>query len=185
MFFDIKAVTIKRSRTEADCLYWHIRILLFITRAPPRINSESYSLWFWQQFTLDSFQMFWNHTERLRFVLSLRILNSCIEFSVFQFLILKKCPQFLTPLTTMLLNTYPKQLYFFTGKAPLNLWCSPKSVVLPYFCGAPLNLRKDYSTNGSPKCALLPQICFWKKLIENGRFRTLNMKKMGRKKNCD
>ena len=74
---------------------------------------------------------------------------------------------------------------FFTGIAHLNLQGSPISVGLPYFCGAPLFLQKDYFTNGSPKSALLPQICFWKKLIENGRFHTLNIKKMDRKKNCD
>ena len=74
---------------------------------------------------------------------------------------------------------------FFTGIAHLNLQGSPKSVGLPYFCGAPLNLQMDYSTNGSPKCALLPQICFWKMLIENGRFRTQNMNEIGWEKNCD
>ena len=122
-------------------------------------------------------ELFWNDTKSLSFVLLLRILTIALS----SVLILKKCHQFYLHR----LQRYLSKLIIISGKAPLNLWGSPISAALPYFCGAPLNLQKDYSTNGSPKCALLPQICFWKKLIENGRFHTLNMKKMDRKKKCD
>ena len=72
--------------------------------------------------------------------------NYCVEFSVDS----EKMPSVLPTSTPTLFI-----------QIDYNFWeSSPKSVGLPYFCGAPLNLQKDYSTNGSPKCALLPQICF-------------------------
>ena len=112
MFFDMKAVTIKRSRTEAYCLYWHIRILLFITRAP-RINSESFSLWFWQQFTLIHFKCF---------EITLRDYVLFCHCTFWILLCWVKCNSIVdsekmpSDFTSFNYNsTYPNQLYFSTG----------------------------------------------------------------------
>ena len=60
----------------------------------------------------------------------------------------EKIPSVLPPLTTMLVIEI--DYTFFTGIAHLNLQGSPKSVGLPYFCGAPLFLWR------SPISAVLP-----------------------------
>ena len=106
-------------------------------------------------------ELFWNNTKSLHFVLPLHILTVALS----SVLILKKMPSFLPTSTTMLFiqidytfwESSPKSVVLpLICGAPLFLRRSPISVALPYFRGAPLNLQKNYSTNDSPKCVLLP-----------------------------
>ena len=101
-------------------------------------------------------ELFWNNTKSLRFVLLLRILTIALS----SVLILKKCHQFYLHrlqcyLSKLIKLSKSAGLPKICG-APLFLRRSPISVALPYFRGAPLNLQKNYSTNDSPKCVLLP-----------------------------
>ena len=107
-------------------------------------------------------ELFWNNTKSLCFVLLLRILTIALS----SVLILKKCHQFYLHR----LQRYLSKLIIISGKAPLNLWGSPISAALPYFCGAPLFPRC------SPKsaeelfyqCMTPPNVCCSPKSVFEG-----------------
>ena len=96
-------------------------------------------------------ELFWNNTKSLRFVLLLRILTIALS----SVLILKKCHQFYLHR----LQRYLSKLIIISGKAPLNLWGSPISAALPYFCGAPLFLRCSPKSAEELFYQWLPQMC--------------------------